>query len=222
MTSGALFWQLNDCWPVASWSVIDYYHRLKPSYYYVKRCFSPLLVSLTKQGESVNVWVTNDTLKEFKGKVVLKLQTLKGNVLSVAEQEVSVPANSSKMVLSQKLEPSIENAANIFFVAQLYSGDELVSQNALFLKRLKHIDLPRPRFKVGIEEGTNERSFRVTVSSKVFAKAVHMKLPPHIGRSFYSDNYFDLFPRLEKTVLIETERKVPLDELKKVLKLRSV
>ncbi len=222
MTSGALFWQLNDCWPVASWSVIDYYHRLKPSYYYVKRCFSPLLVSLTKEGESVNAWVTNDTLREFKGKVVLKLQTLRGNILSAAEQEVSIPANSSKMVLSQKLEPSTENAVDRFFTAQLYYGDELLSQNTLFLKRFKHVELPRPKFKVRMEEGANVRSFRVTVSSNVFVKAVYIKLPQNLGRCFYSDNYFDLLPKSERTVFIKTDRKMPLEELKKVLKLRSV
>jgi len=73
-----------------------------------------------------------------------------------------------------------------------------------------------------MEEGANVRSFRVTVSSNVFVKAVYIKLPQNLGRCFYSDNYFDLLPKSERTVIIKTDRKVPLDELKKVLKLRSV
>jgi len=220
MTSGTLFWQLNDCWPVSSWSVIDYYHRPKPSYYYVKRCFSPVLVSLVRKDKSVDVWVTNDTLKAFRGRVVLKLQTLKGEVLSTTEEKITVPANSSRMVLRKELQVPDKEAASRLLAALLYGGEELLSQNTLFLKRYKHVELPEPKIKAETEAAdTDKRTFRIAVSSPVFAKAVHLRLPSDLGRCSYSDNYFDILPNTEKTVVVRTKKKVSLEELKDLLEI---
>jgi len=223
MTSGALFWQLNDCWPVSSWSVIDYYHRPKPSYYYVKRCFTPLLASLVKNKESVDVWVTNDTLEDFRGRVVLKLQTLKGEVVSAAEEKVTVASNSSKMVLSQKLAASVQDSSDQFLVVLLYEGDSLVSQNTLFMKRLIHMKLPDPTLRLETEvTGVDKRTFRITLASPVFAKAVRMRLPSDLGRCSYSDNYFDLLPNVDKTVLLKTQKEASPEQLKTMLQVSSL
>lgn len=223
MTSGALFWQLNDCWPVSSWSVIDYYHRPKPSYYYVKRCFAPVLVSLVKKENVVEIWVTNDTLKALQGKVLLRLQTLEGEVLPSAEGEVSVPPNSSEMVLSHKLELSGQDAARQFLAASLYKGKKLVSQNTLFMERFKHIELPEPTFTVKTEAAdTKKRAFRITVSSPVFAKAVYLRLPSDLGRCSHSDNYFDLLPNMEKTVVLRIQKEVALEKLEKMVQVSSL
>jgi len=218
-TSGALFWQLNDCTPVSSLSVIDYYHRPKPSYYYVKRCFSPVLVSLVRKDELVNVWVTNDTLQGFQGRVVLKVQTFDGEDLYAADEETPVPPNSSKMVLSQKLDLPVEGAADRFLAALLYEGGNLISQNTLFLKRFKHLELPDPALNVKMEEEETGSIFRIAICSPVFAKAVHLRLPSDLGRCFYSDNYFDTLPNIEKTIILRTEKEVSLKELKGLLEI---
>jgi len=177
-----------------------------------------VLAGLVKKDELVEVWVTNDTLKDFQGRVVLKLQTLKGEVLSATEEKIIVPPNSSRMVLSQELDLPVEGAADRFVAALLYEGGELVSQNILFLKRFKHLELPEPAFNVKIEEAeTGEKTFRITISSPVFAKAVHLRLPSDLGRCSYSDNYFDILPDIEKTVVLITEKEVSLEELKDLL-----
>jgi beta-mannosidase len=95
-TAGALFWQINDCWPVASWSVIDSGLRPKAGYFYAKRFFAPLLVSLRPAGPAVEVWVTNDLPRAARGTVNVSRRTFAGGVAWERECPVSVPANSSR------------------------------------------------------------------------------------------------------------------------------
>ncbi|MEM3946224.1 MAG: glycoside hydrolase family 2 protein, partial [Candidatus Micrarchaeia archaeon] len=89
-TGGALIWQLNDCWPVASWSLIDYYNEPKASYYYVKRAFDPLNISLLINGDEVEVWVVNDFLESKSGKIRLLLYNVEGKKISEKKIEVNV------------------------------------------------------------------------------------------------------------------------------------
>jgi beta-mannosidase len=79
--SGALYWQLNDCWPVISWSSIDYYGRWKALHYASKRFFAPLLLSIEDEGKSMRVFLTNERLEPWTGEVHWSLETLRGEHL---------------------------------------------------------------------------------------------------------------------------------------------
>ena len=50
---GAVYWQINDCWPVISWSSIDYWGRWKALHYYAKRFFAPVMISCEEES-----WMT--------------------------------------------------------------------------------------------------------------------------------------------------------------------
>ena len=108
---GALYWQLNDIWPVASWASIDCYGRYKALQYYAKRFFEPVLISCREVGENdvrpfinternielvttAELTVTNDTLNEVTGTVNWELRDSKANVIKSGERVVTVPALS--------------------------------------------------------------------------------------------------------------------------------
>ena len=62
-TAGELFWMYSDCWgTTGAWTVVDYYLRLKPSHYFVKRIFEPIHISI-KEGDIVEIVAINETYK---------------------------------------------------------------------------------------------------------------------------------------------------------------
>ena len=91
---GTLFWQLDDNWPVASWSSIEYGGKWKPLQYLAKRFFEPVHVTLSPDGTVV---VVNDTDKPVSGKVVAERHSFDGRkkITSKTGGEVTVPACSA-------------------------------------------------------------------------------------------------------------------------------
>jgi beta-mannosidase len=75
---GSLFWQINDCWPVASWSSTDYYQRWKALQYFAKKGFEPVLVSPYTTSDSLKVDIINDKLTEIKAQLVVKVLDFDG------------------------------------------------------------------------------------------------------------------------------------------------
>ena len=90
--SGALLWQLNDCWPCVSWSLIDYDGVEKASYHAVRRAFAPVLASFRSGADdALELWISNDTLSPLEGEVVITLETLDG----VVEQDWTLPFSAA-------------------------------------------------------------------------------------------------------------------------------
>jgi beta-mannosidase len=97
--SGTLFWQLNDCWPCLSWSVLDYYGFGKAGYYYVRRAYAPILGSFkVLEDDSVELWITNDTLSSAEDYVTARLGTFAGDPLWEENLHVRIAANSSQPI----------------------------------------------------------------------------------------------------------------------------
>jgi len=108
---GAVYWQLNDCWPVISWSSVDYCGRLKALHYYAKRFFAPLMISCEEQGmmsseanmnrehfvfeKSIRLNVANETMQDQNVTVRWALRDPGAAVLESGEQELTVPALTS-------------------------------------------------------------------------------------------------------------------------------
>ena len=103
-TMGSLYWQLNDCWPVASWASIDYYGRWKALQYYARRFYDDLLVSPFAHDGKVDVYVVSDKLQPLSGQIHWRLLDFSGKVLMEKTQDVQIPAQSSAVyfTLDQK------------------------------------------------------------------------------------------------------------------------
>src|SRR6201997_4973915 len=94
-TIGSLYWQLNDCWPVASWASIDYYGRWKALHYYARRFYDDVLISPFLHDDKVDVYVVSDKLQPLSGTIHARLLDFSGKVLFEQTKNVQIPAQSS-------------------------------------------------------------------------------------------------------------------------------
>lgn len=189
---GTLYWQHNDCWPVASWSSRDYYGRWKAQHYFAKKAFENILVSPIAENGKLNVYVVSDNLKAIKGSLELRVMDLKGTIISTKKANVTLPANTSKIQLSNPIENLLggknanEVVANVRFTP---ANGETITNN-YFLTRYKDVDFPKANIKlqsVAVADG-----YEVTLESDVFARGVFLSIEGI--DNFFSDNYFDLLP----------------------------
>jgi len=217
---GSIFWQLNDCWPVASWSSIDYFGRWKALQYYARRFYSPLLVSPHVEDGNFNVYVISDKTAPTAARLRLRLFTLAGKSLSDSTQEIQVPELSSKIYIQRPLAEFVNangaDAANIFAVADLLVDGKSVSSNVLYFVPAKLVTLPQPQISVDLAKSGD--AYRLRLSSPALARSVYISFGALDATP--SDNYFDLIPGQPVEITITSA--APLDQLRTQLKLISL
>jgi beta-mannosidase len=217
---GSIFWQLNDCWPVASWSSIDYFGRWKALQYYARRFYSPLLVSPHVEDGNFNVYVISDKTAPTAARLRLRLFTLAGKSLSDSTQEIQVPELSSKIYIQRPLAEFVNangaDAANIFAVADLLVDGKSVSSNVLYFVPAKLVTLPQPQISVDLAKSGD--AYRLRLSSPVLTRSVYISFGTLDASP--SDNYFDLIPGQPVEITITSA--APLDQLRAQLKLVSL
>lgn len=217
-TMGQFYWQLNDCWPVASWSSIDYYGRWKALQYYAVRFYDDVLVSPWLHEGRVDAYVISDKLQPIRATLRIRLMDFTGKVLSDRSTDVDVPAQSSAIYVTQP-EPELLAGAdrkNVFAIYQLLDNGKVISQNELFFARTRELNLPAPAINVKID--SHGEQTQVTLASD--------KLARHVALSFgdldvqASDNYFDILPGTSVTLTL-TGKSSP-EEIRKALKVVTI
>jgi beta-mannosidase len=199
-TAGVIFWQLNDCWPVSSWAVIDSALRPKAAYYFAKRFFAPILVSCRREERGVSVWLTNDRLKPCGGKLTVRLKSFSGRSVWKQQRCVSVGANKSAEVL--QIDRGIWgeiDATTHYLSLRCQMDDGAMAENRFYFEDPKHLHLPRANVKATLVKG-KEGTIEVVVESAAFAKNVRLQAGG--GDAVFEDNYFDLDAGEKKTVRV--------------------
>ena len=217
---GSIFWQLNDCWPVASWSSIDYFGRWKALQYYARRFYAPLLVSPHLEDGSFNVYVVSDKTARANAQLRVRLMTLDGKTLSDNTQTIQVPELSSKVYLQRPLSEFVNasgnDSANMFAVTDLLVDGKPVSSNLLYFVPAKLVHLPPSQITTELTaEGT---SYRLRLTSKALARSVHVSFGDADVQ--LSDNYFDLIPGQPVDITIDS--KLGAEQLRQALKVVSL
>ena len=195
---GAVYWQLNDCWPVASWSSIDYYGRWKALHYYAKRFFAPILLSCREEGmmtqntnvnaqpfqmeKSVTFNVSNETPEDKVVRVVWAVRDRFGGILQKEETELSVPTLSS--VWMEKRELPDMKIREEYISYDLFEDDRWVSGSTVILTLPRFFRYEDPQLTV--ESGDGE----VIVRAKAYAKSVEIR--NRNENLVLEDNYFDM------------------------------
>jgi beta-mannosidase len=186
--SGILYWQLNDCWPVASWASLDYFGRWKALHYMARRFFAPLLLSVEDEGDRMSVWLTSDRPEALQGTVEWQLATLSGETLESGTVVVELAAQESKPVFTRDFELSFEKRRSVVFQCSLKQDDRVISRSVTPFAPNKHLELADPRLAVESEQDGGEMV--LTLTSQSLARFVELKLAG--ADVVFSDNYFDV------------------------------
>ncbi|MDI4648252.1 beta-mannosidase [Cohnella hashimotonis] len=202
---GSLIWQLNDCWPGISWSLIDYYLFPKASYYYARRFYHPLLLSFKEDEGRISVWMTNDSDEAFDDTIAVGVRSCFGQSIYEQSFEVRVAANASMKIVEYapaeiEWRLGVIDKRSRFMFAR--SAREDVYDNHFFFAEQKDLRFSPCRLQATKEEGPD--GVRVTIETDTFARFVKLECP--IDHTMFSDNYFNLLPGERRTVLA-TNRK---------------
>jgi len=207
---GALYWQLNDCWPVASWSSLDYYDRWKALHYYAKRFYSPVFPSVKEDSESVEFWVSNDLRTSQKLKLDWKIYRSDGIVKKQGVYEAEIdPCHSKKLGavnVSDINQPDKKISDYVIFYVLKYQnleGEQEIHGFRLF-SAPKKFQLLNPSIQWELSEyycdDINEREYKLKISASNIALYVNVD---SIKFDFIaSDNFFSLEPGESRIISI--------------------
>lgn len=206
---GAVVWQLNDIWPVASWAGIDYYGRWKALHYAEKKMFAPVMISCEETGElserpyciaeptpiekSARLHVANETMGEVKGVVKWQLRMPDSSVLESGSAEITVPALDG--VWLDKLDFGRYDERKIHLSYQFLTEDKVVSENSCLFTPPKHYYFENPELVL-----TREGNI-LTVNAKNYAKNVAIEGID--GDVKLSDNFFDMEAGIHQVEILE-------------------
>ncbi|MBQ9071243.1 MAG: glycoside hydrolase family 2 protein [Clostridia bacterium] len=197
---GTLYWQLNDIWPTASWSSIDYYGRLKALHYYAKRFYSPILISCKEVGETASrpfvimepgyydykttasLSVTNDTLSTVTGEVFGYLRNSSGEILEASHRSVTVEPMS--VLTLEETDFKKTDVLNNYYSYEFVVDGKVVSEGSVLFTAPKHFKFKNPDLTARIEGD------EIIVSAEAYAKSVEIDSPD--CDFILSDNYFDM------------------------------
>ncbi|AFH61832.2 glycoside hydrolase [Paenibacillus mucilaginosus K02] len=221
---GSLYWQLNDCWPAASWSSIDYYGRWKALHYAAKRFYSPLCVSASERDLKVEIHVTNDMPEPAEGLLEWQLRDHRSRVL----QEGGVWTTAAELASCCPLQLDFRGELTDSERRRCYleyrwrnAEGEVLSRGTVLFVPSKHFELLPPQVDAEVEETAD--SFLVRVQSAAFARYVELTLRQTDGVA--SDNYIDLSAGEPREIFFTKDRlSVPLslEAFRGQLRLRSL
>ena len=197
---GAVYWQLNDIWPVASWASVDYFYRWKALQYFAKRFFAPVMISceelcetttrksVTAQpGKNIStakICVTNETWDPVTGTVEWELRDPKSNIVCSGTQEITVAPFSSYWL--DEMDFSDTAFLDNHLTYRFRTADGVVSEGSVLFTAPKHYHFADPNLQIIVSEDGKS----VTVTADAYAKAVEIYSDD--GYVQFCDNYFDM------------------------------
>ncbi len=205
---GSLVWQINDCWPVASWSSRDYYGRWKALHYFTRKAYDDILVSprvIDSDGQkTMEIRLVSDRLKATNGTFTLITMTLDGEEVYRECRTLTLPPNTVTDVLSREVAKiSGQRAAEdiIFYIT--FETIDKTYYNIAYAARQKDMHYRRPN--ITLKADTVADGYDIAVSTDTFARGVYLNLKG--VDHFFCDNYFDLLPCATYKVHLTTDKK---------------
>ncbi len=215
-TMGALYWQLNDCWPVASWSSLEYKGRWKALQYECRRFFAPALLSLKVLGEEsvgkINTFtstvhgveihtVYDGEAPQQKARLKWSIETLDGKVLRSGASKPVLAYGQSVLqeTVDARKELAKYGAAEIYLKAELVTEDGAVARRTAFFTAQRYLNLKRTPIRSKVR-AVSKTQYEITLASKTFHHAVQVNFPALDFRA--DDNFVDLYAGEERTITV--------------------
>ncbi|MBP6786117.1 MAG: glycoside hydrolase family 2 protein [Candidatus Promineofilum sp.] len=188
--AGTLYWQLNDCWPVASWSSLDYFGRWKALHYAARRFYAPVLLSIEDDPPRQAVSVTNDQRQAWLGSISWSLETLDGAVLAAGDAPLRAAPLTTTHIDTPDLAGYVtaDNRRQLIFIAGLWQDGRSVAWQTAYLAPTKHLELVDPQITTTCSGDADQ--LHVEVRGRSLARLVELSLDG--ADVVFSDNYFDL------------------------------
>jgi beta-mannosidase len=224
-TSGALYWQLNDCWPVASWASIDYFGRWKALHYSARRFYAPLLLSVHDEAPRMEIHLTSDLVQPWQGEAIWSLESLDGSrVLASGQEAVNAAPLADTVVCALDFSEQVSdlNQRELVFICELrHLGQTLARQVIPFVQN-KHLALANPQIETSLRLQGDQLS--VELRAKSLARFVEISLDEGCESvdTIFSDNYFDLPAGRSLTVTCQVPAGWDLEQARRALRLRSL
>ncbi len=218
LCGGTLYWQLNDCWPVVSWSSIDYFGQWKALHYTARRLFRDVVLLPDEEGGLLSVSVSSDRRESISGRIEMKCIDFQGGEFWHASRPVTVRPLTTTRVLNLPLD-SLENRVDprrAVLLLELSDGDSVIARSSHYFVRPRQLELPCTEIKMTI--APHRRGCMITLKSDLLAKDVYLEAAGIQG--WFSDNFFDLLPGEEKIVTFVSE--VPGTNVADSLRVRSL
>jgi beta-mannosidase len=233
---GSLYWQLNDCWPVASWSSLDYYGRWKALHYFAKRFYQPIFASVNEDPDRVEFWVTNDFKKSCEVELEWKILNSDGELLSKGVNNSTIfPCSSSKVhsvdVSNINIDQSsLQNNIIFYHLSLIEKKKALIHQGFRLFDAPKFFSLRDPEILSSIEDINEEINDKIRFKLKLKAQsiALYVNIDSVLVDFIASDNFFSMEPNEARDIVIdiigslETDKDHSKQEIIKSFKIRSL
>lgn len=195
---GTLYWQMNDCWPVASWSSMDYYGRWKAVQYYAKRSFEDILISIDQSvSGKVDIHLVSDLIAPKSLTVRVKVLGLDGTLYKEMPQSLTLAGGEAIKVLSVTTEQLLGDVhpAEAILVAELEHEDQLIHAEIAYFVSAPELALQQPHLQIVETEVDGVVAYQLTTD--VLARQIWLSSE---NEGIFSDNFFDLIPGVTKIV----------------------
>ena len=217
-TMGSLYWQLNDVWPGASWSSIDYYGRWKQLHFHARRFFAPLAVAALRKDGRTKVALVSDKTAPVVAQLRLRVLGFDGSVHREERKPMTL-APLSATVVSEYSDAELLGDADPLRTAGVFElsvDGKLVSRRIVYFAAAKDLALPDPQLEAWLYRDGDD--YRLELSAKRLARAVWVGFGDLDAE--LSDNALSLLPG--ETVSLRVKSAAGLDQLERSMTLRSL
>lgn len=199
---GSLFWQLNDSWPVVSWSGIDYYGNWKALMYQSKRAFAPILINAIKEGDDLCVYLVSDELQDHDGvRLDVELMDFDGKAHGKWTQSGMLAANSSVLFMKKRadeLQGKLSAATSLLHFTLKDKNGATLADDVFYLAYPKDQKLPEANIETSVRRRGD--AIEMTLKTDKLARDIFVEVPVQGVR--FTDNFFDLLPGQRKKITI--------------------
>lgn len=199
---GSLFWQLNDSWPVVSWSGIDYYGNWKALMYQSKRAFAPILINAIKEGDDVCVYLVSDELQDRDDvRLDVELMDFDGKVHGKWTQSGMLAANSSVLFMKKRadeLQGKLSAATSLLHFTLKAKNGATLADDVFYFAYPKDQKLPEANIETSVRRRGD--AIEMTLKTGKLARDIFVEVPVQGVR--FTDNFFDLLPDQRKKITI--------------------
>lgn len=209
---GSLFWQLNDSWPVVSWSGIDYYGNWKALMYQSKRAFAPILINAIKEGDDLCVYLVSDELQDHDDvRLDVELMDFDGKVHGKWTQNGRLAANSSVLFMKKpadELQGKLSAANSLLHFTLKAKNGATLADDVFYFAYPKDQKLPEANIETSVRRRGD--AIEMTLKTDKLARDIFVEVPVQGVR--FTDNFFDLLPGQRKKITITSPEEHSLND----------